>query len=279
MNILISLCIFIFSASVWAAQKATIIGPEVEIYADGNFDSEVIDFVRAGEVYQISDRAYGPFYRIRLKSGKIGYIVDYQLDIEGKGRIEPKDLDDVLLEEYKRQAEKERNNPERPPSDEDEEEEAIFGRDYSGLTLQLINYHENTMGGEQIADLIALGYKSISQLSWSVLGSYGAPKYYAEKTGGSARGVKLWGDVGFSSTIANLSAAEVRAGAGVFTHVSLLTVDTPTRKYDLHDITAGLLLEAGLLWKINQKKNAIDLAIRYYFDKSSYAGFGLSVLF
>lgn len=284
MRAVIAFCIFILSWPVLAAQNAKVIGPQVEIYSDGNFDSEIIDYVNGGEVYQISDRTYGgpgnsagPFYRIRLKDGTVGYIVDYQLDIEGKGRVVPKDLDQVLLDEQKKNLEREKNNPR--PKTLAEEEEAIFGRDYAGFTAQLINYHENTMGGEQIADLVALGYKSISQLSWSVIGSYGAPKYYAEKTGGSARGVKLWGDVGFSSALANFQSGEVRAGAGIFTHISLLTIDTPARKYDLHDITAGVLLEGSLLWKINRNKNAIDFAVRYYFDKSSYAGFGLSFLF
>lgn len=265
-----------------AAQNAKVIGSEVEIYAEGNFDSEVVDYVREGETYQISDKTYGPFYRIKLKNGRIGYIVDYQLDVEGKGRIVPKDLDQVLLEEEQRRL---KNRPPAPPPENPEEpsEEDFFGRDYGGFTVQLINYHEDTMGGVQIADLLALGYKAVvplsSGLSWSVIGSYGAPKYYAEKTGGSARGVKLWADLGFSNPMVSFQSSDLRIGASVFSHVSLLTVETPARSYDLHDITAGLALEGGWLWKFNQRKNALDLAVKYYFDKTSYAGFGLSYLF
>lgn len=274
MRYLLLLCLFILSPSIWAAQNATIVGFEVEIYKDGNFDSEIIDFVRQGEAYQISDKTYGPFYRIRLKDGRIGYIVDYELDIEGKGRITPKDLDDVLLEDERQRM---RSQPNSPINQTDDDFDP-FNDGYSGITVQLINYHEKTMGDEQIADLIAVGYKSISLISWSVIGSYGAPKYYADKTGGKASGFKLWGDVGFSSAIVSYPRGEIRVGGTVFSHVSMLTVETPQRKYDLHDVTAGLALEAGWLIKLQSKKG-IDVAIKYYIDKASYAGFGLSYLF
>ncbi|AGH95758.1 hypothetical protein A11Q_1542 [Pseudobdellovibrio exovorus JSS] len=269
------LCFFVLSQPLLAAQNATIIGSEVEIYKAGDFDSEIIDYVRSGEAYQISDKTYGPFYRIRLKDGRIGYIVDYELDIEGKGRIVPKDLDDLLLEEERQ---RQGQMPDTPSRSNEEEEFNDFNSGYGGITVQLINYHEKTMGDEQIADLIAIGYKSISLVSWSVIGSYGAPKYYAQKTGGSANGFKLWGDFGFSSSVITYPKGEVRVGGGLFTHVSMLTVETPQRKYDLHDVTGGLFLEGGWLIKLN-KKNAIDVAIKYYFDKASYAGFGLSYLF
>ncbi|MEQ1721853.1 MAG: SH3 domain-containing protein [Pseudobdellovibrio sp.] len=263
--------LILISPFAFAVQKAKIFNEQTEIYSDADFDAEVIDEVYKGEVYFISSKTYGPFYRIKLKNGKIGYIPDTEVDIEGKGRIKPKDLDAEIFESEKKYAEM------FGDQDDEEMEEGLFGITRAGPTLQLINFHENTLGSDQIDNLLAYGYKSVSDIAWSVLGTFSVPKYYEEKTGGTARGVKLWADMGFSSPITDFGSTEIRYSATIFTHISAISLDTPTRKYDLQDITLGLALEVG--WMIKIKRSAIDLAIKYYFDKSSYAGFGLSYLF
>lgn len=262
----------------WAKQKAKIFSPQVEVYEESDFDSEIIGEVHQGETYFISDKIYGPFYRIQLKNGKVGYIVDYELDIEGVGRIREKDLDEVLLEDEKKILLQNSEQQQTERQEQAEEEAYVFGKTMSGPSLQLVNFRENTMGADQIDNLFGLGYKSVSEMTWSVLGSYGAPKYYASKAGESAKGLKFWADLGFTNTFAAFTKAELRYAASVFTQVSLINVDTPARKYDLHDITAGVDFEVACLFKINNKK-AIDLAIKFYFDKSSYSGLALSYLF
>lgn len=266
------LILILVSPLAMAVQKAKIFSDVVEIYSEPDFDSEIMDEVKAGESYFISDKTYGPFYRIKLKSGKIGYIVDYEVEIEGKGRVKPKDLDAVLLENEKKMA---GENPEEL-MDPDDEEVELFGVPREGPTLQLINFRENTLGSDQVDNLLGFGYKSVSDQVWSVLGVFKAPKYY--ETAGAVSGVKLWGDIGFSSPIVMIgTTSEIRYAATLFTHVSVITLTTPTRKYNLQDVTLGLALEVGWMFKI--RSSAIDLAIKYYFDKYSYAGFGLSYLF
>lgn len=258
-------------------QKAKIVSPEVEVYAQSDFDSEVISSVYEGEHYLISDKTYGAFYRIKLKNGKIGYIVDYELDIEGKGRFKEKDLD-VLLYEDAMKLKPETNSANRSDA---EEEEAVFGRAYSGPTVQLINFHENVLGADQVDDLVAVGYKKVADMAWSLSGSFKVPKYYsdyADKTGGNAKGLKLWTDLGFSNEVADLSSnSSLRFSGTFFTQVSLIELVTPARKYDLYDVTLGVALEAACLIKIGN--SAIDMALKYYFDKSNYTGLGLSYLF
>lgn len=256
-----------------AAQKAKIVSSEVEIYADADFDSEVLTSVREGEIYFISDKTYGPFYRIKLKNGKVGYIVDYELDIEGKGRLQEKDLDVLMFERMSRDNKKMDDH-----LDEQTEEAQLFGKPYMGPMIQFINYHENTMGGDQVDDLWALGYKKISDFSWSVIGSFGAPKYYADKTGGRTTGLNLWGDIGVSSQVVNFKNSGIRFGGSLFTHISLIQLETSQRKFDLHDLTLGLALETGWLYQITSKY-VFELYLKYYFDKTNYAGLGCSFLF
>lgn len=268
MKSLVAFILFFVSTWVFASQKAKIVSPDVEIYSKADFDSEVFATVSQGETYMVSDKNYGPFYRIKLKSGKVGYIVDYELDIEGKGPFVEKDLDEVLAAEAMKFAQE---------TSEDEEEIQLFGRSGAGPTLQLINFNEETLGAGQTDNLLAVGYKNLSLTSWSLLGAFKAPKYYAEKTGGSASGFKLWGDFGFSNPVVNLGRSEIRFAGSLFGHFSFIQVETTLRKYDLHDISVGLALEFGWLYRF--RKNAVDVAVKYYFDKSNYAGLGVSFLF
>lgn len=270
MRIKVAVFLFFVNTVVFASQKAKIVSPDVEIYSKADFDSEVFATVSQGETYMVSDKNYGPFYRIKLKSGKVGYIVDYELDIEGKGPFKEKDLDDVLAAEAIKFAQE-------TPEGQDEEEIQMFGRLYSGPTLQLINFNEETLGSGQTDNLLAVGYKNISLTSWSILGAFKVPKYYTEKTGGSASGFKLWGDFGFSNPVVSMGRSEIRFAGSLFSHFSFIQVETPLRKYDLHDITVGLALEFGWIYRF--KKNAVDVAVKYYFDKSNYAGLGVSLLF
>lgn len=220
----------------------------------------------------VSDKNFGPFYRIKLKNGKIGYIVDYELDIEGKGRLAEKDFDELMFAD-----EKKISDSANGQSESDEEEEQLFGKEYSGYTLQLLNYHENTMGSDQVANLIGVGYKSVSIIAWSMLLSFGAPNYYNKVAGATSTGAQLWADMGFSNTIAHLGDNEVKFSGGLFSHFSFIQLRTPARNYDLQDVTVGFEMEASYLLKL--KKSALEMGVKYYFDKSNYAGLALSYLY
>jgi uncharacterized protein YgiM (DUF1202 family) len=255
-----------------AVQNAKIVGDTVEIYAAADFDSEIIDEVRKGESYKISNKPSGPFYRIKLKSGKVGYIVDYELDIEGRGPMREKDLDEMELKEAMAV---------KPPKDLDAnteaEEQQVFGRTYQGPVLLMYNYHEDTMGGEQIDELVAIGYRSIKTLSWSVAGTTQVPKYYTKAAGNSATGVQLWADVGFSNEIGQFPGSALRFSGNVFSHLSLIDLKTPVDNYNMQDMTAGVNLEFAFLK--NFRNFSLDVSVKYYFDKSNYAALGLACLF
>ena len=266
--------ICLISTFSFAAQKAKIIGDYVEIYEKANFDSEIIDEVYKGEVYVVSDKNYGPFYKIKLKSGHIGYIVDYQLDFEGKGPIKPKDFDQLESMSDDAMAKKLDEFKDKP----DPEEEDFFGKPIGGPFLMFINYHEKTMGSDQVDDLSAIGYKANSMVAWSVMATFSAPKYYSVGTGRSASGVKFWGDVGFSNEVARFGlTSSLLFSARIFTHLSSIRVETPVQRYDLQDVTAGL--NAEVTWTRKFKKVTTDISLKYFFDKSNYAGLGVGILF
>jgi hypothetical protein len=210
-----------------AAQKAKVTSPKVDVYSAADFDSEVLGSVDEGETFYISDKVYGPFFRIKLKSGKIGYIPDTEVYIEGKGRAVPGagDVDEDpflqqidLGEDPDASQKKDKNSKSNLQRDDEEYDE----NERSGVTIQLINYHEDTLGAVQIDDLTAIGYKSISDLSWEVLVSFQAPKYYSKLLDATAKGANIWGDFGVSNEVPFFKRFSACYSGGFFGHLSIL---------------------------------------------------------
>ena len=100
---LLGISIFFMNIFVFAAQNGTVNVPEADIYKDENFDSEIIENVKFGEIYQISDKIYGQFYKIKLKTGKIGYIPDHELNVNGKS-FEEKPYKEIAEDEKPKQS-------------------------------------------------------------------------------------------------------------------------------------------------------------------------------
>lgn len=285
LNVGIFAAILFSVLTVEAVQKAKIVSPEVEVYTGADFDAEILDVVRGGETYLISNKVTGPFYKIKLKNGKIGYIPDTEVDIEGKGRVGTgEDTDDPFLQEMdpigKDKKKNKNSNKKNKKSNEDDEEadEENTDLDYQGVTLQLINLHEDTLGGVQIDDLTAIGYKKISnELSWEIMGSFKTPKYYEDKLKASVKAYNIWADFGIMNDVPLRSRLFARYGGALFTHASWVKVETAQKKYDMQDVTVGVLLEGGFF--VTFKKWTLDLSMKYFFDRNSYGGLGLSFLF
>jgi len=290
------IAVLIFAAAAQAQKKAQAANPLVEIYKAPSFDAEVIETIQPGQYYPISNQPRGPFYTIKLKNGKIGYVPDTELDIYGEGPFQPRDF----LEDEDQRAAKNKNTsankksstktPSKPKPDDDEEdwEDADEKLSYHAVTMQLVNYHEDTLGGIQVSDLWAFGYRRFPELSdfspsfsWDVFGTLQTPNYYKEKTKQPASGFILWS--GFQ--IINISAVNrsttVRYGAGPFAKFSQFEVQAKPngidKGYTLQDLTVGLNLEAGLIFHFDWF--SLDAGLRYYWDKKPYGSIGLALLF
>lgn len=266
---------FSFSTA-FAAQKAKIVSPSVDVYTDADFDSDILETVKVGETYLISNKVYGPFFRIKLKSGKIGYIPDTEVDIEGKGRVIPsapeQDNEDPSDDPFLNDMDSPFKKSKKTERDTDDEED----ENLQGVTLQLVNYHEDTLGAVQIDDLPAIGYKSISEFAaWELMASFKSPKYYAEKLNASARAINVWGTFGFSNEVPLLPSWSARFGGGLMGHASFVNITAPQKSYEMQDLTVGAYLEGSVLVRI--AKLRYDLSIKYMFDKQSYGALGFTI--
>jgi len=274
---------FIFCSSFALAQnKARVLNADTDVYGTPDFDAAIIGQVDPEETFLISKKPYGPFFKVKFKDGTIGYIPDTDLNIEGMGTVkeQPFKGDEDVKKKSKRSKQQDEENAE-----DDTENPNI---NYKGVTFSIINFRENTMGGNQIADLPAYGFRYQpmqgnyqSGLAYDFMVATKAPDYYADKTGAKTSGAVFWGSAGISNVSALNSNTSLRYGAGPFLRYSYFTIKDatlrPQSNYNLQDLTAGLDFQVGLM--LHSRYVTIDLGLRYFWDKESYGGFGVGFLF
>lgn len=280
---LIFLTLVFCSTFAFAQNKAHVLNTDTDVYQNPDFDATVIGQVDPDETFLVSKKPYGPFFKVKFKDGTIGYIPDTDLNIEGIGTVKEQPFKGDELDQKKSKRSKKQDDEE--PADEDTENPNI---NYKGVTFSIINFHENTMGGDQVADLAAYGFRYQpmqgnyqSGLAYDFMVATKAPDYYAEKTGAKTSGAVFWGSAGISNVSALNSNTSFRYGAGPFLRYSYFTIKDATLRpqstYNLQDLTAGLDFQVGVL--LHSRFVTIDLGLRYFWDKESYGGFGVGFLF
>ncbi len=266
-------------------RKAQAARADVEIYQTASFDSKIIHTIKPGDFYYISNKTFGPFYKIKVSDKILGYVADTELNIQGQGTLEEKPFidDPVITGKTKKNKKKE---SEELSNEEADEEDPQIKSSYHGLMLHLINYHETTMNGDQVADLYGIGYRYIPFLSdfsasiaWDVTAAFGAPAYYQDKLNAETKGLTLW----TGAQVVNISIVDpnktLRYGFGAFLKYANYNITTRLnpKTYSLQELTFGVSLEGGFIFHFNLV--SIDLGLRYYWERESYGGLSLGLLF
>jgi hypothetical protein len=275
--------------SLFAAEKfrkAQAIRPDVEIYSTASFDAKIIHYIKPGDFYYISNKTFGPFYKIKVSDKILGYVADTELNIQGLGTIQEKPFVDDPEVEGKNKKNKKEKDPEDIYSDDEDEEESTIKASYNGLILHLINYHETTMGGSQVGDLYGIGYRYIpflsdfsASISWDITAAYGAPAYYKDTLNADTKGLTLWS----GAQVVNISIVDpnktLRYGIGAFLKYANynVTAKTTDKTYSLQELTFGVSLEGGFIFHFSPV--SLDLGLRYYWERESYGGLSLGLLF
>ncbi len=279
--VLIFLSLLFLSISSFAVRTGQLSVTDADIYKYSNFDSDILANIRQGETFSVSEKVYDGFYKIKLKSGLIGFVPDHEVVIDGRAFAEKpyidEDREQARLDKKKKQKNPKHEKIKIEQEDDEDSEDETFDSNLKGLSLQIVNFHEDTLGSVQVDDLVAIGYKNLTDVSYEVFAAFKAPRYYSEKTFGSAKGIHVWGAYGINNLLPLSGATALRYGASVMAHYSQIKVDTSVKAYDLQDLSAGLILEGGMLLRF--KKAAVDFSVKYFFDRNNYASFGLSLLF
>lgn len=262
-------------------KNAQVIRLETEVFKNPNFEAPVIAFLNPGKVYKISTVKVEAFYKILIAPGQIGYVLDSDLDIEGQGRLKEKDF----LESTNPLAQDEKDIlPDFYESKEDTENSDLDKQSYHGLTVGLLNYREDVMGGEQIADMWTLGYKYVpyfsdyaTSISWDINIALEPPSYYKKKLDATVQGQTVWG----GPQIVGVNVWEVnklvKYGVGPFLKYYNYTIQSSAKTYNMQGLNLGLSFEAGLVFLF--KPLSFDITLRYNWEKDKYATLILGVLF
>ena len=81
LNVLVYLAL---SLPLQAAQMAEVIIDGAMVYKQGDFGSPVLGYLRKGKKVKVSNKTYGPFYKVKLRQGVIGYISDIDVQVLSK---------------------------------------------------------------------------------------------------------------------------------------------------------------------------------------------------
>ncbi|MBC7754883.1 MAG: hypothetical protein H7Z71_11645 [Moraxellaceae bacterium] len=285
--VLLQMVLLPTAGAVEKFRKAQAVRSDVEIYSTASFDAKIIHYIKPGDLYYISNKTFGPFYKIKISNKILGYVADTELNIQGIGTVQEKPfIDDPEVPSLNSQKKKEKN-PEAFDDEEDQaEEESHIKSSYNGIILHLINYHETTMNGSQVADLYGIGYRYIPFLSdysasvaWDVTAAYGAPAYYQNILNAETKGLTVWS----GAQIVNIAIVDTNKtlhyGIGAFLKYANYNVSSnvTNKTYSLQELTFGLLLEGGFIFHFNPF--SLDLGLRYYWERESYGGLSLGFLF
>lgn len=267
---LLLLMFFLFPLSLWAqAQQATVILDGALVYQDADFDAPVITTLKLGSVYNISTNKKGPFYKIRLKPGHLGWISD--TDIK-PGIIKIPKPEQTKLSEPKEEKKK------RP----------FFASRYRGPVLQMTNFTEDTLGQERTDSLLFYGVKfnGFNTLfsgeiytDANILFHFGAPSYYEDYTKKAADGFIFMTDFTFQTVIPQGKNFIYYYGFGPMFKYSHFNIDVPsngeTLSYSADDMTLGVVIDLGIgarLGSMSLRTNA-----KYYWERTKYFAFGLNL--
>ena len=269
-----------------AQRKATVIERDTPVYDAADFDSDVTRTVNPEESFIVSKKPYGPFYKVKFKNGALGYIVDTELNIEGIGPFQPKPfVDDVVSKNKKNKKTKKQIDNDVNEDEEDAEDQQSIQTIYRGVSLQMINFRENTLGKIRTSDLLAIGYKHQpatggfeSKISYELFVSPKAPAYYTENiVNGKVSGGIIWASTQISNMNGYTPTISIRYGAGPFLRYSLFNVKTAARNYSLQDLTVGVDIQAGVIWHAPWAN--LDFGLRYFWDDEPYGAVGVAILF
>jgi hypothetical protein len=117
------------------SQKAMVINQGAMVYKEADFDAPVLGELKAGQVYDVSLTQKGPFYKIRVKPGVLGWIADTDIRLSKGGKLD-----------LKKGAKAPEKTEEKKNFLEKKRARSFYASRYRGPTLAMLSYSENTMG-------------------------------------------------------------------------------------------------------------------------------------
>lgn len=262
------------------SQKGTVLSEEAFVYQNADFDAPVIASVHRGENYDISIGRKGPFYKIRLKPGSLGWIADNDI-VPGANRVPERKVNPNAPKMKKKKA---------PAAQTPKKKSKPFViEDYRGPALEYLPFREETLGGDRKENLLFYGFKwagpnlivdGDTVTDATVLFHYGAPRYYKDATGNDASGWIVLANFLLQSNQSQGRDVMTFYGFGPafrYSHFNVaLKASGQNTNYAADDMTLGAVFDAGIA--LRRDNYALRADAKYYWEKNTYLGFGVAFL-
>jgi hypothetical protein len=273
----IFLC-FLFLSSFAAALPAVVITDGAIIYVEPDFDAEQIGQGVEGAVVEVSQKAFGPFHRIKLPNGKMGYIADNDFQFKGKVKVPPEKKGIF------------KDPPESRQEIKDKPRRRSRKDQYWGPQISYVGFREDTMAMKPTQNSVFVGakffgpemlFEGSGEMDVNVLLKFGAPEYYQQATGVSTQGWIFHTDFLFQNVYPQTKNITDYLGYGLMLRYSKYDVGLNTagviNYYDLEDIVLGFVASAAFSYRMDQM--VLRGEYKFYWEKMQYWGLGLSLLF
>lgn len=287
-----------FNERAGAAQQAIVSIDGAMVYKGSTFDSPVIAYLKKGKQIRISDRAYGPFYRVQIRPGVIGYISDIDVQVlgkAGKSRSKRSDAEDEYEDDY---GEEEGGDRWDEENEEDEDKprrsrfrdnkKPIFMRRFVGGFGGILNFKEEILDQKVSSNVKTVGAKITGPnllfegpyiFDINLFAALGVPSYYAELSTTSPSGfiAGLDANLIFPFHVPANEKWTMYFGAGPVViyskfNISVTQQDGEDVALDLQDLKLGANLMAGFSYEIG-KDYLLKVEPRFIFEKNSYLAF------
>lgn len=298
LRILIFLMMTFLATTLWAqSQQATIVNDGALVYKDADFDAPTIAELKAGQVFSISLKEKGPFYKIRLKQGLLGWIADNDVKVsKGKAAAQTPAAGAAVTPPKKPTSKKEAAKEKEKDKEKDSSEGAFaekprqksfYATRFRGPVLSYLAYAENTMGALRTQTLPFYGMKFEGpdtmfsgdfRTDAEILLHIGAPNYYADQTGQGTDGWIFMTDFIFETAFPQSRWHMLTYGFGPMFRYSHYDVSLPNGgkpvSYGLDDMVLGAVFDGGLAFRVS--KYALRFNIKYFWEKTRYWGGSLT---
>lgn len=274
---------FLCGSAFAQSQNAIVVNSGAIVYKDPDFDAEVLTELKAGKIYPVSLKTKGPFYKIRVRPGVLGWIADTDVRLgKGQGKnaasLEKKTTKGASANKADKKSEPKVVTPSKPLK-------PFYASRYRGPVLSYLTYNEDTMGALRSQNLPFYGFKVAGpntmfsgdmRTDAEFLFHFGAPNYYEKYTGQSAGGWVFLTNFIFETALPQSKWHMLTFGFGPmfkYSHYEVgLTENSKVVNYSLDDMALGVVLDGGLAFRIGSY--ALRFNAKYYWEKTKYWGFG-----
>lgn len=261
------------------------------VYAEPDFDSDVLGRVKPDTTWWMSKAVYGAFYQVFIGE-RVGFVSDVDIvpiNATKGGKTAGRGNGRSANESESSSGGRESRAKEgaRLGGGEIRKARAFLEQSYQGISFLGLRYREETMGLRPTDNMLLFGFKAsgidvVSQGLTTELNaqiSFSPPKYYEQATGHTSEGFLFLLDAMVVNANTHGRDTQTFFGFGPMFRFSKYSVTLPvsgkSEYYSLEDMALGAKFNLGIAQRWGSFSTRLDL--QYMWEKMQYFGIGLAL--